>query len=72
MASRGAPRVHFWVLLIGTIVYLLKFPGVMVIRNSVPEVSVPDMAALCWNTAVYLALVVVVFGHGLFWRSSPR
>lgn len=63
-----ALRIHFIVLVLGTAFYLLRYPGMLMIRNGVPEANIVDIEALCVNTILYLAFIVLVFGHAILWR----
>ena len=72
MRSTHASKTHFYLLVIGTVCYLLySHRGFVTINNGVPELAVLDFAVMCRNTMLYLGFVVLVFGHALLCPSQP-
>jgi hypothetical protein len=65
-------KIHFALLVIGTVFYLLRYPGLLLINNGVGEIDAVDFATFCSSTMFYTAFVVCVFGHALLWSSSTK
>lgn len=41
------------------------YPGMLTIRNGVPEANIVDIVRLCQNTMFYMAFVILLFGPAL-------
>jgi len=70
--GKGIPRiVHFILVLVGTIIFLMKVRSVPVPHSfmngnpSHPEIWYPEIAGLLKSMGYYLGYVLVVMAHGL-------
>ncbi len=69
MRKTEVAKIHFPLLVIGTVFYLFCYPGLVTIHNGKAEANVLDIAAFCKYTMFYMIFVALLFGHALLWRS---
>jgi hypothetical protein len=65
-------RIHFALLVIGTIFYLYEYGGMVTINNGISEADMLDVVRFLSNTMFYMIFVVLVFGHALLWSSPSK
>lgn len=69
MKKTGATRIHFVLLAMGTVLYLIRYPGMTTEGDGIVEANMGDIGTFCVNTMFYIAFVVLLFGHALLWYS---
>jgi hypothetical protein len=74
MKKKKSNRIHFIILVIGTLLYFYNYRGFVVHTKTgdspmVSHLQPDDFAFFCSISMFYIAFAILVFGHALLWHS---